>query len=192
MNINSEKDIIELIAEDEWMMGILRAVKSLGLPDWWVCAGFVRSKVWDVLHSFKERTAIPDIDVIYFDRTNIKETEDKRLEAELRNILPDIPWSVKNEARMHVINDMPPFSSAVDAIAKFPETVTALGVKLDEKDDIILATPWGVEDLINMEVRPTPYFAQAKELAYVYEKRIAIKNWKATWHRIKIFHLQSS
>lgn len=45
MMIQNEKEIIQLIKEDEWMMDILRAVKSLHLPDWWVCAGFVRSKI---------------------------------------------------------------------------------------------------------------------------------------------------
>ncbi len=91
--IKNEKDIIQLIKEDEWMMDILRAVKSLDLPDWWVCAGFVRSKIWDTLHGFKERTPISDIDVIYFDDTNIEELEEivlciwKKIHAKIVNKL---------------------------------------------------------------------------------------------------------
>lgn len=127
MMIQNEKEIIQLIKEDEWMMDILRAVKSLHLPDWWVCAGFVRSKICDVLHGFKERTPISDIDVFYYDDGNTDELEEKKLEMRLRNILPDIPWSVKNEARMHVVNGIPPYSSSIDAISKFPETATSLG-----------------------------------------------------------------
>nr|WP_160155453.1 nucleotidyltransferase family protein [Geobacillus sp. TFV-3] len=187
-----DKDIIQLIKEDEWMMDILRAVKSLNLPDWWVCAGFVRSKIWDVLHDFKERTLIPDIDVIYFDDTNMEELEEKKLEIRLRNILPNIPWSVKNEARMHVVNNIPPYSSSVDAISKFPETATSLGVKLDEKDDIILVAPWGVDDVINLEVKPTPYFKESKELSKIYEERITKKNWKDIWYKVKVFHIENS
>jgi uncharacterized protein len=189
--IKNEKDIIQLIKEDEWMMDILRAVKSLNLPDWWVCAGFVRSKIWDVLHGFKERTPIPDIDVIYFDDTNMEELEEKVLEIRLRNILPDIPWSVKNEARMHVVNNIPPYSSSIDAISKFPETATSLGVKLDEKNDIILVAPWGVDDVINLEVKPTPYFQQSKERAQIYEERITKKKWKNIWYKVKVFHIEN-
>jgi hypothetical protein len=48
--INEEK-IIELITKDKWMMNILKAVKSLNFPDWWICAGFVRSKIWNTLHN---------------------------------------------------------------------------------------------------------------------------------------------
>ena len=39
----------------------------------WIC----RSKIWDILHDFSERTPIPDIDVIYFDPTNIDELDGK-------------------------------------------------------------------------------------------------------------------
>ncbi|QKY69328.1 nucleotidyltransferase family protein [Lentibacillus sp. CBA3610] len=74
MDLKSEKDILKVINEDDWMMDILTTVKSLNLPDWWVCAGFVRSKIWDILHGYSERTPMPDIDVIYFDDTNISET----------------------------------------------------------------------------------------------------------------------
>ncbi|AEH46685.1 hypothetical protein PthBH41_06320 [Parageobacillus thermoglucosidasius] len=189
--IKDEKDIIRLIKEDEWMMDILRAVKSLNLPDWWVCAGFVRSKIWDVLHGFKERTPIPDVDVIYFDDTNTEEAEEKKFETRLRNILPNIPWSVKNEARMHVVNNIPPYSSSVDAISKFPETATSLGVKLDGKDKIILVAPWGVEDVINLEVKPTPYFKESKERAQIYEERITKKNWKDIWYKVNVFHIEN-
>jgi uncharacterized protein len=186
MIIRNEKDIVRIIREDEWMMNILKTVKILNLPDWWICAGFVRSKIWDILHDFKERTTIPDIDVIYFDPTNIDELEEKKLEVKLKSMMPNIPWSVKNDARMHVISNMPPYTSSVDAISKFPETATALGVKLDEKDNVILTAPFGISDVINLEVKPTPYFTETKERMKIYEERIEKKNWKSTWHKIKI------
>ena len=54
--IMNKDEIISLIKEDQWMMEILTSAKALNLPDWWICAGFVRSKIWDVLHDFSERT----------------------------------------------------------------------------------------------------------------------------------------
>ncbi len=82
MIINNEADIILMIKEDKWMMDIIRCAKSLNLPDWWVCAGFVRSKIWDTIHGFSERTRIPDIDVIYFDDSNMDELVEKKLEED--------------------------------------------------------------------------------------------------------------
>jgi uncharacterized protein len=187
----NEKDIISLIREDKWMMEILESTKSLNLPDWWICAGFIRSKIWDVLHNFSERTTVPDIDVIYFDPTNIDVLEEKKLAEKLKCLIPNIPWSVKNEARMHVKSNMPPYSSSVDAISKFPETATALGVKLDEKDNVILTAPCGISDVINLEVKPTAYFTETKERMKIYKDRITNKNWKSTWNKIKVYHSNS-
>lgn len=79
MDYKSEQDIIKLIEDDIWMMNILKTAKTLQLPDWWVCAGFVRSKIWDTLHGFGERTSLEDIDVIYFDSTNLDEAEGKNM-----------------------------------------------------------------------------------------------------------------
>lgn len=188
----SEEEIIALIREDKWMMGIVESAKMLNLPDWWICAGFVRSKIWDVLHDFNVRTTIPDIDVIYFDPTNIDELEEKKFEEKLKTLAPNIPWSVKNEARMHIRNNVPPYSSSVDAISKFPETVTALGIKLDEKDNVILTAPCGISDVVNLEVKPTPYFLETEERVRIYEERITKKNWKSIWSNLKVYHTKSS
>jgi uncharacterized protein len=187
--LKTEEDILALIGRDDDMMEILKAANTLDLPDWWICAGFVRSKIWDTLHGFNERTKTPDVDVIYFDDTRIDEEEEKEFEERLKTLLPDIPWSVKNEARMHVINHIPPYTSSEDAISKFPETATALGVKLDKGNQLVLTAPCGIEDVLSLELKPTPYFTKTKERAAIYEERIRKKNWKGIWDRIRVHHI---
>lgn len=150
--IQTETDIIRLIEHDHWMMDILHHAKSLNLPDWWICAGFVRSKVWDELHGFTIRTPLPDIDVIYYDPSNLKEETEKEYEDLLRILNPTIPWSIKNEARMHTGNNVPAYESSTDAISKFPEIASALGVKLDSHDHLKLTAPHGIHDVIHLEV----------------------------------------
>ncbi|WP_223067919.1 nucleotidyltransferase family protein [Paenibacillus caui] len=188
--MKDEQDIINLVEADGWMMDILETAATLNLPDWWVCAGFVRSKIWDMLHGFTERTPLPDIDVIYFDPSSVLEETEKKWQEKLRSIMPDVPWSVKNEARMHTVNNIPPYSSAVDAISKFPETATALGLKLDARHRVILRAPCGIEDVLNMVVRPSPYFLKlgSAQGASIYERRLVTKNWQAIWQRIKVVH----
>lgn len=184
-----KEDVILAIQQDQWMMDILKAAKSLNLPDWWVCAGFIRSKVWDVLHDRTIRTPLPDVDVIYFDPANIDEAEEKKLEEKLKRMIPDVPWSVKNEARMHTVNNFPPYISCEDAISKFPETATALGASLDTDNNVILIAPYGIEDLVNMQLKPTPYFCETVERNLIYEKRINKKNWKYIWPKINVIHI---
>ena len=186
MHIKTEQDLIHLIENDEWMMKVLQLAKSLELPDWWVCAGFVRSKIWDTLHNLEVRTTTPDVDVIYFDSFLKDEAYEQSLEKKLTNLDVSIPWSVKNQARMHVVNNMPPYSSSIDAISKFPETATALGVTLDEQNNVILTTPCGIEDVLSLQVKPTAHFLETKERIHMYNKRVMKKNWQSKWPNITI------
>ncbi|MED1089627.1 nucleotidyltransferase family protein [Bacillus paramycoides] len=186
MTIKTEQDIIHFIQNDPWMMNVLQMAKSLQLPDWWVCAGFVRSKIWDTLHNYEVRTATPDIDVIYYDSMQKDEAYEQLLETKLTNMDATIPWSVKNQARMHVVNKMLPYSSSVDAISKFPETATALGVTLDEKNNVILTSPCGIEDVLSLQVKPIPHFLETKERIHMYKKRVIKKNWQSKWPNITI------
>ena len=41
----TEKDILDLIKRDKWMMDVLRVAEKLNLPDWIIGAGFIRNKV---------------------------------------------------------------------------------------------------------------------------------------------------
>ncbi|GAB6424518.1 nucleotidyltransferase family protein [Bacillus luti] len=186
MKIQTEQDIIRSIENDEWMMDVLQIAKSLELPDWWICAGFVRSKIWDTLHNYEVRTTTPDVDVIYFDSFHKDEAYEQLLEKKLINLDASIPWSVKNQARMHVVNNMPPYSSSIDAISKFPETATALGVTLDELTNVILTAPCGIEDVLSLQVRPTAHFLESKERLHMYNTRVNKKNWQNKWPNITI------
>ncbi|MGN5648974.1 nucleotidyltransferase family protein [Bacillus sp. Brlt_9] len=186
MTIQTEQDIIRLIENDKWMMNVLQMAKSLELTDWWICAGFVRSKIWDTLHNYEVKTAMPDVDVIYYDSLHKDELYEQSLETKLMNMDATIPWSVKNQARMHVVNNMPPYSSSVDAISKFPETATALGVTLDQLNNVILTAPCGIEDVIALQVRPTAHFLETKERLHMYNVRVTKKNWQNKWPNITI------
>ncbi|WP_026905582.1 nucleotidyltransferase family protein [Paucisalibacillus globulus] len=182
--LRNKQNIIELFNNDKQMIAILRAVQTLNLPDWWICAGFVRSKIWDVLHGFSHPTPTDDIDVVYFDPLHTEETMEKEFEQKLKSNFPNIPWSVKNEARMHHINGLEPYKNTIDAISKFPETVTALGIKLDENEELKLTAPHGLEDVLNMIVRPTPYFIESEERMKIYYHRLQKKKWHDKWNNV--------
>lgn len=184
--LKTKSDIVNVIHNDPQMMEVIHAVNELQLPDWWVCAGFLRTKIWDVQHGFSENTVLADVDVIYYDETNIEESVEKEWELRLHLMLPHVPWSVKNQARMHKVNNIPPYRNSEDAISKFPETATALGIKTDTLGKLVLTAPRGVEDAVNMVVRPTPYFKQHKNLLPIYKERQRRKNWQARWHKLRV------
>lgn len=184
--LKTKQDILDAIKTDAEMMAVIRTAMRLELPDGWVCAGFVRSKVWDIQHRFGQRCALPDVDVIYYDPQDTRESKEKVYEAKLREWMPGVPWSVKNQARMHIVNGLEPFTSSADGMAHFPETVTALGVKLSESRELVLCAPWDVTDVLKMVVRPTPYYTGSSKLREVFRERMWKKDWSSVWPNVRI------
>ncbi len=184
------EDIIKIIQEDEWMMRILKNVQILKLNDWWIGAGFVRSKIWDVLHQYRNRTPIPDIDVIYFNKNDFLESEsrlestkaEKFYEMQLKKVQPDINWSVTNQARMHFFHNDSSYKTSEEALGQWVETATCIGVKLDGKT-VVLAAPHGIHDLVNLILHPTSLTKKGLE---IFNQRIKNKKWLTKWPRLKI------
>jgi hypothetical protein len=173
-----------LIAADHARMRVLTLVRTLALPDCWVAAGFVRSRVWDHLHGRPTSPLPPDIDVIWFDADQAGAERDAALEQALRASESALDWSVKNQARMHGRNADQPYRSAAHAMAYWPETATAVGARLADDGAIEIAAPFGLEDLFGLVVRPTPRFQTIKH--DVYLDRVRAKQWQATWPRLAI------
>lgn len=175
-------DIPLLIESDESMMRVLRAARLLHLPDWWIGAGFVRNKIWDVL-SGNTQTPPGDIDVVYFDPSDLSEETEQMHQNRLEEILPTGKWSVTNQARMHTQNGDEPYTSSLDAIAHWPETATAVAVTLDDANRVRFEAPLGSDDLLNLVIRPSPTFAQRPDAFHV---RLAKKMWEKKWPNIQI------
>ena len=172
----------EILRSDPWSMDVLRTVRSLQLQDWAIGAGFVRALVWDRL-SGKSRTRLEDVDVLYFDPTDLSKKREKELDQELSGLRAKIPWSAKNQARMHLRNHTAASRSIEDAMKSWLETPTAVAVHLDWDDRITVLAPYGLHDLFQMVIRPTP---AAHERMEQFEERLAKKPWLNIWPNIKV------
>ncbi len=166
------------------MIGALEAVASLGLPDAWIGAGFLRGAVWDRLHGCGQPTALADLDVIYHDPGCLDPAIDEDLERRLAAVLPGEPWSVRNQARMHRQNGDPPYGSSAEAVAHWLETPTAVAVRLNADRGLSLLAPLGTRDLLNFVVRPTPHLRDHRLDAY--RTRLRTKNWPAKWPKLRV------
>ena len=165
------------------MIKLLRAVDELALPDCWIGAGFIRNAVWDALHGREPNCALlNDVDVVFFEPTDATAARDEALEAKLSARCPNVPWSVRNQARMHVRNNEPAYPDTAGAIARWPETATAVAARLS-KGRVELLAPHGVDDLVQLIVRPTPAFILRLE---EFARRVRSKNWQVRWPRLKI------
>lgn len=169
-----------LISSDPWMMQVLQVAETLQLPQWMIGAGFVRSKVWDTLSGF-EHVHGTDVDLIYFDPSDVNEETEKKYDALLRRQF-DLDWSTKNQARMHVMKGLEPYTSSEDGMAHWTETATAVAVKI-ENGNIVLIAPYGIDDLVNMVVRSCPKWPAGEMLML---QRVADKRWLEKWPKLKV------
>lgn len=180
MAISDEEDILELIRRDSWRMDVLKAAACLGLPDWWIGSGFVRAAAWDAMSG--RTTVLPDVDVIYLDSSDMSKETEKVHEEELARLSPGVPWSVKNQARMHLRNGDAPYASCADAIRCWPETASAVAVKLDAAGNLELLAPLGLADLSAGIIRPTTRFRSKMD---IFRERQAEKGWLAVWPGVR-------
>jgi hypothetical protein len=179
----TEEEILYLIESDPWMMEALSVAKSLSLKNWILGAGFVRNKVWDHL-SGKTLVGVdtPDIDLVYYDLEGNDEETDEKLSKRLSECT-GFNWEIVNQSYAHKWNNLDPYTSTEDAISKWPETVTAIGVTVNSAGKLRLFAPYGITDLINFIVRPTPTFLNKIN---VLKDRVQKKKWLEKWPKIKI------
>ena len=172
--------LLQMIESDSQMMVVLSVVRDLNLKDGWIGSGFVRNKVWNELHDLPP-SFTTDIDVIYFDIENAEPHFDAELEQKLLEKHPHLQWSIKNQARMHIRNGHSPYISTEDAISYWPETATAIAVRLNSENQLEYLAPYGLEDLFNLVVAPT-----LKTNAATYNSRLKEKAWQQKWRDLKV------
>ncbi len=164
----------------------------LALPQWMLAAGFIRNLAWDRLHG-TDASPFTDIDLIYFDPTDLSRETERRFEVKLRVLAPEYPWSVKNQARMHLRNGDKPYSSALDAMGYWPEKETAIGVSLNcvyEVSDgkggtephtsFTFNAAFGLESLFQLKLTPNP-----KRPLTLFNHRLRTKGWLDTYPRLQ-------
>ena len=116
---------------------ILREWSAISLPDCWLVAGAVVQTVWNDAFGFPPEHGLKDVDLVYFDISDVSEIAEVRHAERIRRLFGGCPAAidVKNEARVHLWyaekfgREIAPYRSAVDAIATFPTIATAVGIR---------------------------------------------------------------
>ncbi|MGQ7245026.1 nucleotidyltransferase family protein [Salinicola sp. V024] len=181
MLMGDAERVCEWIHADAWRMSALRQARSLGLPDWWLAAGFVRNLVWDRLHGHVPSTPLNDIDLVYFAPARTSALIDRQQETSLIDAT-GLPWSVKNQARMHRRHGHLAYTSIEEALSVWVECETAVGVTLDDDDGLHLIAPLGLASLLAGRVTHNPRHGDRE----VFRRRVVAKGWGRRWPRLEI------
>ena len=180
----NETSLKELFSKNSDIMEILAIINQLNLNDCWLCAETLRNYVWNYL-SKQKTSLISDVDIIFYD-PDISYKETLEIEKNLKNKYPLYDWELKNQVYMNIHNpNTKPYLSSADALAKFPETCTAIGLRLDSNNQLELLAPCGIKDLVSLTIKPAPFFMENTDRMVVYHQRVEKKQWLKKWPELK-------
>ena len=175
-----EDRLVDWLRADDLRLEALHLASELGLNDWCLAAGFVRNLVWDRLHGFRQSTPLDDIDLVYFGSHNPTSDRDRALEARLK-ANSTFPWSVKNQARMHLRNNDPAYSNTAEAMSYWVEIETAIGARLStDGRHIEFVAPFGLAPLFAGTLTPNP----KRPGREAFMARVEGKAWLSKWPRL--------
>lgn len=173
------------LRRNPWLWEILERFDEIGLPDCWLVAGCVAQTVWNLAHGRPAGFGVKDADLVYFDPTDLSEETEAAHERRLRTRFASLPvkLDVKNEARVHLWYErvfgtaIPPYCSTADAIASFPTTATAIGVRR-AGGVFKCCAPFGLDDLFALTVRPN----KRQIIPAIYAAKV--ERWRPLWPRV--------
>ena len=182
--LKNETEILDSFRENSEMMAILTIIRDLELNDSWLAAGSVRNFIWNLLSDKPAFDRETDVDVIFFD-PEVSYEETLAIENKLREDFPQYQWELKNQVYMHQHSPhTEPYANSCDAMSKYPERCTAIGLRLQVDATLELFAPYGLEEILNFQVSPTPHFLENDDRMKLYQQRLSKKNWQVKWKNL--------
>ena len=154
----------DIIRRHPLLMGVLDGLRELDLPDHLLVAGAIYNEVWNSLTGRPALTGVNDVDVFYFDRSDIGwDAEDRVIKAvDARFAGMPVPVQVRNQARVHVWfeakfgSPFSPLTSSAEMLGRYASKTHAVGARLLQDDAIAIVAPFGLDDLFSFRMVPNP------------------------------------
>jgi hypothetical protein len=187
MSQTQQDRLRDLIRSSAELMAILRAARDVDPPQWVVGSGIIRDLVWDRAHDVSGPSNVTDIDVAFFDATDLTAENEAKIEEQLQHHLHG-PWEAKNQARVHLWYEerfgypVNPLTSIEDAVETWPETAVCVGVRLLRDDELRVVAPLGLDDLFALVLRRNPRRVSDEE----FRRRLVRKNVAVRWPKVRI------
>lgn len=154
--------------------------------DYYLAAGCINQTVFNYYHNYDLDSQIKDYDIVYFDTDTTYEAEDKiikDIEKKLNKL--NKSFDIKNQKRVPIWYkekygiERRQYSSCEDAISSWGATITCIGVR-KEKNKLIVACPYGLNDIFEMKIRPITVQFDRK----IYQEKC--NRWKKCWPKLEL------
>lgn len=151
--------LVAMIRGEPVLMEVLRGIADL--PEGLLVAGALYNMVWNRLTERPALADVADIDVFYFDPSDLSyEAEDvviRRLAARFGHL--KLPVQVRNQARVHLWFEQKfgapftPLSSAAEMLGRYASKTHSVGARL-AVDEIEIIAPFGLADIFSFRIVP--------------------------------------
>jgi uncharacterized protein len=184
---DQQKKLWSILEHNPVVLAAIDSAKSIALPNWYIGAGCIVQTVWNYQSGLPINQGIKDIDLIYFDPSDLSEEAERLVEEKINFLLPNFPLNidVNNQARVHLWYEryfgypIEAYKSAEGAIDSWPTTATATAVRRNDSNRVVYA-PFGLDDLFSMTVR-----ANKRQITKeIYEAKV--NRWLRHWPCLKI------
>jgi hypothetical protein len=165
------------------LMEVLAGLRDDGVPEGLLVAGAIYNLVWNRLTGRADLTGMNDIDIFYFDPSDLSyEAEDaviKRLDRRFAHL--PLPVQARNQARVHLWfpekfgSPFTPLRSAAEMLGRYASRTHAIGVRLGPGDRLNIVAPFGLDDIFSFRI--VPNYALANRAAHEAKAARAKSVW---------------
>lgn len=154
----------------------------------YLCAGAIRNLVWALLHQQHNSIGHGEIDIVFFDPNEKNQQTCHEIEQKMTDKFPENEWDVVNQALVHTWyktemgNSISPYTSLIDALMTWPETATAVAIRLNQNNEIEIIAPFGLDDLFELKLRWNPRLVSHE----VFMQRVTSKRFLERWKNLKM------
>jgi len=157
----AQREALEaMIREEPVLMEVLEGIRNV--PDGLLVAGAIYNLVWNRLSGRPPLQGVSDIDVFYFDATDLSyEAEDvviQRLAVRFAHL--PLPVQVRNQARVHLWFEQKfgapftPLSSAEEMLGRYASKTHAVAARLERDGRMTIIAPFGLDDIFSFRIVP--------------------------------------
>ena len=160
-----QRDALEaIIRADPVLMAVLEGLREIDLPDWLLVAGALYNTVWNTLSGRPAMKGVNDIDVAYFDASDLSYDAEDLVIQQLARRFADLPLpvQVRNQARVHLWfpkkfgQPFSPLTSSGEMLGRYASKTHAVAARLEADDRLTILAPFGLDDIFSFRIVPNP------------------------------------
>lgn len=181
-----QEQLEQLLINNSEINEIFAILRKFHLGQAYLCAGSVRTLVWNSLMQRKTNLKLGNLDIFYNAQFESAE-EHQVLTTRLNQSYSKYLWSLNNLSQINPHAGHHQNGQALpDVIAAFPETASAVGVNLDFQGKVSIIAPYGLNDLFEFKLVASPNFLTDSTKLAQFHKRVERKNWLTIWPQLTL------